>query len=238
MGWYLAPSLELLTDQIDDAVGLVGRPMPPYWTIGDAAHSSRYSQHNPNSRGSVNAVDIREDGEGASAILDMDALRDDFITQQDPRLWYVIHEGWIYSRTRNFRPKQYTGINAHNTHLHVSIVTQAWAEQSLDPWVLPSLNTGTQPIPDLPDPPQQEDPMAYTFIFEPDTSQTPSKLEGFGPARLVSHDGYGTTVTELPAGSLHSSLAGKLPKAYGNTADLKELLKDESKKDNREVKLV
>ena len=64
--WYLAPSLNVLRGEIDAAHPHRQKKMDG--TIGDAAHAARDSDHNPNARGSVNAIDVDEIGIDALAL--------------------------------------------------------------------------------------------------------------------------------------------------------------------------
>ena len=124
MAWHLAPSLAQLRREINTR--WPGRDKTSDGTIGDAAHSARASDHNPNSRGSVNAIDIDEDGIDAWGLVAL------LIT--DPRVYYVIYEGRIWQRKHGFVPRPYTGINAHRKHVHVSIIQSVAAEQNTAPW--------------------------------------------------------------------------------------------------------
>jgi len=94
--------------------------------IGDSAHAAVNSQHNPDpDTGIVRAVDIDEDLRGRRRPDPIDANR---IAWQiikagkagDTRLWYVIFEGKIWSKSNAWKSKPYTGINAHNSHIHIS----------------------------------------------------------------------------------------------------------------------
>jgi hypothetical protein len=38
----------------------------------------------------------------------------------DPRVWYVIFNRKIYSRTHGWQPRVYLGTNPHDHHVHVS----------------------------------------------------------------------------------------------------------------------
>lgn len=124
MAWHLAPSLAQLRREINTR--WPNRDKTSDGTIGDAAHSARASDHNPNSRGSVNAIDIDEDGIDAWGLVAL------LVT--DPRVYYVIYEGRIWQRKHGFAPRPYTGINAHRKHVHVSIIQSVAAEQNTTPW--------------------------------------------------------------------------------------------------------
>lgn len=124
MAWHLAPSLAQLRREINTR--WPSRDKTSDGTIGDAAHSARASDHNPNSRGSVNAIDIDENGIDAWGLVAL------LIT--DPRVYYVIYEGRIWQRKHGFVPRPYAGINAHRQHVHVSIIQSVAAEQNTAPW--------------------------------------------------------------------------------------------------------
>ena len=133
--WHLAPSLAQLRREINTR--WPSRDKTSDGTIGDAAHSARASDHNPNSRGSVNAIDIDEDGIDAWGLVAL------LIT--DPRVYYVIYEGRIWQRKYGFKPRPYSGINAHTKHVHVSIIQSVAAEQNTDPWGVARIG-GASPV--------------------------------------------------------------------------------------------
>ena len=122
--WHLAPSLAQLRREINTR--WPSRDKTSDGSVGDLAHASRASDHNPNSRSSVNAIDIDEDGIDAWGLVAL------LIT--DPRVYYVIYEGRIWQRKYGFAPRPYTGINAHRQHVHVSIIQSVAAEQNTTPW--------------------------------------------------------------------------------------------------------
>ena len=122
--WYTAPSLNVLRDEIDDAYPHRQKKLDG--TIGDAAHAARDSDHNPNARGSVNARDVDEIGIDAWALVTCAIL--------DDRTNYVIYEERIWQRKHGFKPRPYTGPNAHKQHVHISILQTRQAEQDVRPW--------------------------------------------------------------------------------------------------------
>lgn len=130
---YLAPSLDNLRDEVDKR--WPNRSKASDGWIGDPAHASRPSDHNPNGRGSVNALDITSRG------IDVPALIRAAI--KHPSTNYVISRGLIYSRSRGFKPVTYTGSNPHTTHVHVSIVQTRAAEWDNARWFV----TSTFPLP-------------------------------------------------------------------------------------------
>jgi hypothetical protein len=129
-------------------------------TIGDAAHASRESDHNPwvkdrNGVGVVRARDIDEDldGKPANGEYDAKALFDKLLVLAkagDPRLnggGYLIYEGHIYSEKQNWAARKYTGPNAHKHHIHVSFSRNAAGYDSDASWGLrPTSAPKSKPI--------------------------------------------------------------------------------------------
>lgn len=85
--------------------------------IGDASHSSRVSDHNPNQWGVVCAIDIDED---VAPGMDLQWLLRKLLQTKDYRINYIIYEGYIYGRT-GFAKRVYKGVNAHKHHMHISV---------------------------------------------------------------------------------------------------------------------
>ena len=110
--WRQASSLARLGSQLDSAFPNRDRTPAYSGIIGDAAHASRPSDHNP-FNGVVNARDFGfdfGDGKNASMILD---------TLDHEDLNYIISNGKIRGRGGNWR--DYTGPNAHVPFFHVSV---------------------------------------------------------------------------------------------------------------------
>lgn len=82
--------------------------------LGDAAHQARISQHNPDKWRIVRAIDIDKDGINVNRVIKA--------AIGAPGVWYIIHNGIIWSRTYNWRPRKYTGPNPHKGHIHISIL--------------------------------------------------------------------------------------------------------------------
>ena len=138
MSWHLAPSLSVLRSEVNTL--WPGRSKVSDGTIGDAAHSARTSDHNPNARRSVNAIDITRSG--------IDPARLISVAITDSRTNYVIFDRQIWSRSRGFVPRRYTGANPHTGHVHISIRQARDAEQDTRPWGLAA--STTTPAPGLP----------------------------------------------------------------------------------------
>lgn len=111
MAWRLARSLERLRDEVREVA-----PGTTVWTIGDAAHRARPSDHNPNSAGVVCAIDVVNDGG-----LDLSALAEQVRTGGHRAAKYVIYNRRITSRAHGWRWRHYSGSNPHSTHVHVSV---------------------------------------------------------------------------------------------------------------------
>lgn len=122
--WRAAACISALIRDLDKAFP---NRVTPDWVVGDPAHSARVSDHNPDSRGIVHAIDIRLGG-------DLDPQRVLKAVIGDPRTQYVIHDGVITSRTYDWRPRPYTGSNPHKTHIHVSVRYSVAAENDTSEW--------------------------------------------------------------------------------------------------------
>lgn len=90
--------------------------------IGDAAHQQTNSDHNPDSRGRVHAVDI--DADLRIPRQSMEDFVQHIIARQrtgaDNRLTYVIYRRRIWSVTYGWARRRYGGSNPHDTHAHFS----------------------------------------------------------------------------------------------------------------------
>lgn len=118
-------------------------------TIGDAAHQSRNSDHNPwvvvNGVGVVRARDIDEDLDGnkADSGRDADSLFQHLLKLAkggDNRITgggYLIYESKIYSERQNWAARPYTGTaNMHTKHIHISFSRNIAGFDSDRPWGL------------------------------------------------------------------------------------------------------
>lgn len=95
--------------------------------IGDSNHVPP-SDHIPNGRGMVDALDVDSDGIHVPTVLAA------MITH--PATNYVIHNRRIYQDTAQNQPRTYTGSNPHTGHIHCSIHQSTWAEDSPGSWSL------------------------------------------------------------------------------------------------------
>lgn len=130
MGWRLAKSLEVLRKQVNAAAPK--RDKSNDGTIGDTAHSSRKSDHNPNKSSVVQALDITHDPKNG---MDSYALAEAMRLSQDKRIKYVISNGRIFSSTE--KPwvwRKYSGANKHSVHVHISVSDQPAFYDNESPW--------------------------------------------------------------------------------------------------------
>lgn len=138
--WYLAPALAKLRDEVN--AKWPSRSKASDGTIGDPAHSARVSDHNPNSRGSVNAMDVTASGISTAALI--------AAAKRHPSVRYIIHKSRIMNRDiGNFAPRPYSGSNPHNAHVHISLYQTAAAENRTQSWGIASTSA---PKPSKPKP--------------------------------------------------------------------------------------
>jgi hypothetical protein len=108
-----------LREQIDDSFPDRDRKSDGW--IGDAAHSNRKSDHNPDpSNGIVRAIDVDKDFDtrpSTGAYL-ADQIRQ--CAKKDKRISYIIYAGKIASAKSLWRWRTYSGINSHHAHIHIS----------------------------------------------------------------------------------------------------------------------
>lgn len=120
MAWRLAKSLDTLRSQINALSP--NRSKVSDGTIGDAAHSSRTSDHNPDGSGIVRALDLTHDPAHG---IDGGKLAEALLASRDSRIKYVISNKRIASGAAGPKPwvwRPYTGKNPHNHHAHISVV--------------------------------------------------------------------------------------------------------------------
>ncbi len=117
--WYPAPSLVKLRAEID--ARWPGRSRISDGVIGDLRHSGTRNSHNPvgmptgplvGTRGAVHAMDITASGIDVQSVLNA--------VIGDPRVWYVIHGGRIWSRTYGWAARRQAG-DPHTTHIHINL---------------------------------------------------------------------------------------------------------------------
>jgi hypothetical protein len=138
VAWRVAESLRVLLAEVNEAAPK--RSKASDGTVGDAAHATRASDHNPwvqdSGTGVVTARDITHDPENG---CDAGRLAEHFRAMGkggDPRIKYVIWNRQIASFVDNWRWRHYAGPNAHKHHVHVSVSSRKRDYDSRRPWGL------------------------------------------------------------------------------------------------------
>lgn len=138
--WRVAKALFALREQVNAMAP--NRRKKSDGTIGDAAHASRDSDHNPWVRdagvGVVTAMDITHDPLGG---CDAGVLANALLASRDPRIKYVIFNRRIASHVRKgaaapFQWRPYGGSNPHTQHVHISVRDVKTAYDATDPWTI------------------------------------------------------------------------------------------------------
>jgi hypothetical protein len=115
----LSKSVVQLREQADDAYP--DRKRDSDGTIGDARHSARKSDHNPDrDSGIIRALDLDVDFDKSAntAAYIADQIRT--LAKSDKRIAYVIFNRKIASARSLWRWRKYTGVNPHSSHIHIS----------------------------------------------------------------------------------------------------------------------
>lgn len=144
--WIVAESLERLRAQLNAYAP--NRSKASDGGIGDAAHASRNSDHDPwlvlGGQPLVTARDFTHDPAGG---LDCAKLRDSLTRARDSRIKYIIFNRQIISGAggpQPWVPRPYSGVNAHEHHLHLSVVADRRCRDG-SPWMLPGLTADVRP---------------------------------------------------------------------------------------------
>jgi hypothetical protein len=137
--WRLVPSLASLRSEFDRV--FPGRKKGKDGSIGDEAHARTESDHNPDGRGLVHAIDVTADLGGTPMIDVIDEVVSRCRSGAEKRLTYIIFcppggEPTIWSARRGWKPKTYTGSNRHEGHAHFSADDAPALENSQKPWHL------------------------------------------------------------------------------------------------------
>jgi peptidoglycan hydrolase-like protein with peptidoglycan-binding domain len=121
--------------------------------IGDKAHASRASDHNPNKSGVVQAQDITHDPAGG---FDSYEFAEMLRARRDKRIKYVISNRRIFAGNAGPQPwtwRRYTGSNPHDMHVHVSVADQVALYDDASAWeigLIPFIPDAAAPAKDLP----------------------------------------------------------------------------------------
>jgi len=137
--WRVANSLLQLRAQVNALHP--NRSKQSDGTIGDAAHASRSSDHNPwlkdGGVGIVTGMDITHDPANG---CDSYVLAEKLLASRDARIKYVISNGKIASGTGQGNAawtwRKYTGSNKHAHHVHISVKDKKASYDDTSPWGL------------------------------------------------------------------------------------------------------
>lgn len=147
MAWRAAKSINQLRKQINEQFPT--RSKAADGMIGDAAHASRSSDHNPwvkdGNTGVVTAIDITHDPVNG---VDSEKLAEVLLNSRDPRIKYVISNKKIASGADGPKPwvwRKYGGSNPHNHHVHLSVEDTKSLYDSERPWDLSGMDGTPDP---------------------------------------------------------------------------------------------
>jgi hypothetical protein len=134
MSWYVARSLDQLLAEINALAP--NRNKASDGSIGDAAHSSRDSDHNPcDCHDAVCARDFTHDPAGGfDSYHFAHWLVDRCARGLERRGKYVISNGMIASASKGWTWRTYTGSNPHSHHVHVSVEHPSTLFDDPGPW--------------------------------------------------------------------------------------------------------
>jgi hypothetical protein len=139
VAWYLNGALTRFREAVNAAYP--HRDKESDGTIGDEAHSSRSSDHNPDpagesDAGSVDAwdMDVEVNGRGQLYAADVEKLKRVFESHPSSKYW--IHNDQISHRSEGWKPRSYSYAgpdrNRHEKHVHFN--TREEFEESRAPW--------------------------------------------------------------------------------------------------------
>lgn len=157
MSWRLAKSLEKLRSQVNAA--FPDRSKATDGTIGDAAHASRSSDHNPwikdGAFGVVSGCDITHDPNGG---FDAGRFAELMLSSRDPRIKYVIWNRQIAAGSDGpsaWKWRKYTGPSPHDHHCHISVKAKKSFYDDDRAWAM--LGAVAPAVPSVPQPPKVPD---------------------------------------------------------------------------------
>lgn len=175
--WYLNRALTNFREAVNEAYS--ARDKGSDGTIGDAAHQSSSSDHNPDSDGSVDAwdMDVEVNGKGKAYAADVEDLKTVFEAHESSGYW--IHNDQIARRVDSWRRRPYREFNddpGRNKHIHhVHWNTRASHEGSNRPWIIQEDDMLT---------PQQDQKLSDTHFTTTSAINNPTGAEGSVPLHV------------------------------------------------------
>ena len=240
MTWTLAKSLVTLRNEFDRAHP--NRPKASDGTIGDAAHSARTSDHNPDANGVVRAWDCTALDESKPHPLAV------WIAANRPaRVKYVISRGQIMkSYTSSSGPAwtwlPYTGINGHFHHCHVSVTAAPFGDDPAPwgypdgiapkPWQAPKFPGHTLKLGEVSDDVRTLKVMLVAAGYGKGVATSPTSVRVFGPGtvsavRKLAADYYHANKVVAPVPLPASASVG--PKLWSFLCDVVRVRKAQGK---------
>jgi len=145
--WILVPCLVSLRNEFNTLAPRRDRGSDG--SIGDSAHASSSSDHNPDETGATPYEDSDNVNEVHAIDVDKDLNRSGWSMQKaveiivtrhrsgrDNRLQNVIYDRRIWSRSWNWTAREYTGSNPHDKHAHFSARYTTAQESDTRAWGL------------------------------------------------------------------------------------------------------
>lgn len=145
--WILVPSLVSLRNEFTALAP--ERDKTSDGSIGDPAHASSSSDHNPDETGATPYEDSDRTNEVHAIDVDKDLNRPGWTMERavqvivrehkagrDNRLQYVIFNRRIWSRSWSWTERVYDGPNPHDKHAHFSCRYTTAQESDTSPWGL------------------------------------------------------------------------------------------------------
>lgn len=138
--WRVAKALEQLLAELNSHA--LNRSTLSDGAIGDTAHASRKSDHNPwIDDGGLGVVTARDFTHDPAHGADMDKIVAHLVKRRDPRIKYII---WNWKMWRSYdklgvsawTPIPYDGTNGHTKHAHISVNSDKASYDSTATWGL------------------------------------------------------------------------------------------------------
>lgn len=213
MAWRIAKSLDKLRSQVN--AKWPHRNKSSDGTIGDEAHASRSSDHNPwvkdGKIGVVTGMDITNDPNNGPVSNDLaEALR----ASRDPRIKYIISNARICSGDAGPSPwvwRKYSGANAHRKHVHLSVNAEKSLYDSVKPWKIGG--KFIEPVATV-DPAEEPAPLNIQPVTAPkriDVETIQKRLDGIGYHEVGGIDGVwgGKTAAAIAAFKNDRGISGE-----------------------------